>query len=188
MKKSSAFKIVVGVLICLFAAHMTLSWQYRNRVVLNARTEARQFYVFTPDAYRLMAIGMDDLASRLALLYAFYTPVNINVPSIDFNRLTKALDSVVALDPDNIQPYLHIAFYWSWAKNEESRRYMAAFMEPGVEKFPKNWDIPYSMYQLLANVDNESAMTYMQTAAERAAIYNGPAWMVNFPAIWMNNQ
>jgi hypothetical protein len=156
----------------------------------NVRKERYTFvnyYVFNYDAYKLLSLGFNDMASRLLLLYSFYSQANLNIPSIDFNRLTKALDSVVALDRQNIQPYLHVAFYWIWAKKDESRKQMGSFMLTGVDRFNDNWDIAYAVYRLYNGIDDEIAIKYLRIAAERAiAGEDGPEWLIDLPAIMMN--
>jgi hypothetical protein len=156
--------------------------------VRNDRYKYVDLYVFTTDAYKILSLGQRDFASRILLLYVFYSQANINIPSIDFNRLTTALYSVKALDPDNDQPYLHIAFYWIWAKREEGRRYMADFMFNGVEKFISNWDMAYAVYRLLNGIDDKTAMNYLRIAAERAAENDGPSWILDLPAILMSRK
>jgi hypothetical protein len=156
--------------------------------VRNDRYRYVDLYVFTSDAYKIMSLGQRDFASRMHLLYIFYSQANINIPSIDFNRLTTALYSVKALDPENDQPYLHIAYYWIWAKRDESRRYMADFMLTGMDKFTESWDMAYAVYRLLNGLDDKTAMYYLKTAAERAALYDGPNWIVDLPAILMSRK
>jgi hypothetical protein len=190
-KRKLNLKIVVVSLALLFCCHFGLSYIYTEVMLDNVRNDRYRYvdlYVFTTDAYKILSLGQRDFASRLLLLYVFYSQANINIPSIDFNRLTTALNSVKALDPENDQPYLHIAYYWIWAKREESRRYMADFMFEGVDKFPDNWDMPYAVYRLLNGLDDKAAMEYLRVAAERAAAHDGPAWILDLPAILMSRK
>jgi hypothetical protein len=185
-------KLLIAALVILFCAHFGLSYLYTGTMLSNVRNDRYRYvdlYVFTTDAYKLISLGQKDFASRLLLLYLFYSQANINIPSIDFNRLTNALYSVKALDPENDQPYLHIAYYWIWAKNDESRRYMADFMLTGTDKFNDSWDMAYATYRLLNGIDDETAMQYLKIAAERAAQHeDGPKWLLDLPAILMNRK
>jgi hypothetical protein len=184
-------KIVVISITLLFCGHFGLSYLYTNTMLDNVRNDRYRYvdlYVFTTDAYKLLSLGQKDFASRLLLLYVFYSQANINIPSIDFNRLTTSLNSVKALDPENDQPYLHIAYYWIWAKRDESRRYMADFMLTGIDKFSESWDMAYAVYRLLNGLDDQTAMYYLRLAAERAAKYDGPDWILDLPAILMGRK
>ncbi|MDR2105273.1 MAG: hypothetical protein LBP51_05920, partial [Deferribacteraceae bacterium] len=184
-------KFAIAGLALLFCVHFGLSYLYTGSMLENVRNDRYRYvdlYVFTTDAYKLLSLGERDFASRLLLLYVFYSQANINIPSIDFNRLTTALYSVKALDPDNDQPYLHIAYYWIWAKKDESRRYMADFMLTGIDRFIDSWDMAYAVYRLLTGLDDKTAMYYLKVAAERAAEHDGPNWIVDLPAILMSRK
>lgn len=177
---------ITAIVILLLLFHMGLSRIYTGTMYTQKLKAKTTYYVFSENGYLLSSIGMKDMASRLNLLYALYTPVNQNIPSINFDRLSAALNGIKVLDPKNIQPYLTIVYYWSWAKNEHAQAIMAEFLQGGMDIFPENWEIPYAIYRAKKDTEPRVAMQYLQTAAERAISFDGPEWIIDYPAILMD--
>lgn len=172
---------IFAVIIVLLCAHIYMGHIYIPKADKKFRAEKKQFYTFKPEAYKILSLGFDDLVSRINVLYSMYHPLNMNIPSIDFKRLISAMEGSRTLDEKNISPYLHIVYYWSWAKDAEAVKQMTRFLKGGVDNFPKNWDIPYAIYDIDAEnrVYNER---YLLEASKRAAKYGGPYWLINYPA------
>jgi hypothetical protein len=195
MKGKAKYLALVVIVLALLGGHIGLSAKYRDTMYYEKFYPADQFYVFNEAGYDLLSSGMDDIASRLFLLYAIYTPLNMNIPGTDYGRLTTSLRGISHLDPQNIQPYLTVAYYWSWAKRPEPRRLLTEYTLTGVDRFPENWDIPYTAYRFIREsvpeeeLDEESSrlgLQYLQMAADRAVTYGGPKWIVDYPAILMS--
>ena len=202
-------KIYLGLalaIIALLGLHVLISHRYTDTMYFRKLNPNSQFYVFNEEGYKLLSVSMNDVASRMALLYSVYTPVNTNIPSINFDRLIRSLEGISALDPLNIQPYLTVSYYWSWSKIPENRILMTNYLIPAVDRFPESWDIPYTVFRFKKELldsahdadpdadpapapDPEAyaeARAYLDIASARARMYGGPIWIVDYPAILLH--
>jgi hypothetical protein len=194
MKNIGKYALLAVVILALLSVHIFFSHRYTGTMYYQKLNPGSQYYVFNNNGYDLLSVGMKDMASRMVLLYSVYTPVNMNIPSTNFKRLITALEGVSHLDSANIQPYLTVAYYWSWSKDPDNRQLMTDYLIPAVEKFPESWDIPYTVFRFMKDAvgdnagseENRVAMDYLRLAAERAVRTNGPKWIIDYPAILMS--
>lgn len=129
-----------------------------------------------------------DLASRMMMLYVLYHPATEQIQQTDYIRLTASLASVAEADPRNLQPYYHVAYYWNWVEDKGAKALLAEFQQRGVQQFPSDTDIPFSVWRLLGSIDKESSIEGLKTASLRAVAKGGPKWMIDMPAILMEKE